>query len=89
MHRASVEQVVIYNDDNLKLLFARGLSFDQIGVELGVTRSTIAGEVKRMKLTRFTVRPNKNTISIKPRTPVEMTKSEMHDMLRKAVENTK
>jgi hypothetical protein len=33
--------------------------------------------------------PNRNTIAVKPYKHVEMTKSEMYEMLRKAVENTK
>lgn len=35
------------------------------------------------------IKPNKNSIGMRPRNHVEMTKSEMQDMLRKAVENTK
>lgn len=33
--------------------------------------------------------PNRNTVYLKPFKHVEMTKAEMQDMLRKAVENTK
>lgn len=35
------------------------------------------------------LKPNRNTGYLKPFKHVEMTKAEMQDMLRKAVENTK
>lgn len=78
-----------YSDDNLRRLFAKGLSFDQMAVELEVTRGVIAGKVHRLGLKRTHIKPNRNTISIRPNKPVEMTKAEMQQMLRKAVENTK
>ena len=34
-------------------------------------------------------KPNRNTIAMRPYKHVEMTKAEMQEMLRKAVENTK
>jgi hypothetical protein len=35
------------------------------------------------------MKPNRNSIAMRPFKHVEMTKAEMQDMLRKAVENTK
>lgn len=78
-----------YSDDALRKLYAKGLSFDQIAIELEVTRNAVAGKVKRLKLVRKSVRPNKHTIAIKPHKYVEMTREEMREDLRKAVENTK
>lgn len=78
-----------YSDSKLRSLYAQGLSYDEIAVQLGTTRDAISGKVTRLKLQRRRIKPNSNTIAIRPRNAVEMTKTEMHDMLRRAVENTK
>ena len=45
------------------------------------------GKKRELAITR--PKPNRNTIAVRPRKHVQMTKSEMYEDLRKAVENTK
>ena len=111
-----------YNDTNLLALDRQGLSYTQIGAALGVSRSVIAGRIRRIRqgikaspvrvvpiprepgvnpagktrdytpapAPRFVARlaPNRNTIGSSHRNAVSLTKTEMYEMLRKAVENT-
>lgn len=103
--RFKARKIMEYTDDNVRLLYAEGLSNTEMGSRLGVSRSAVAGKVKRLGLAgtrsshpkpgvarpapRQALKPNRNTIAMRPFGHKEMTKSEMQADLRKAVENTK
>ena len=109
-------------DEELLKLDARGQSFSQIAAALGVTRSVVAGRLKRIRAKApqavrkrepgknpngvkqdskkrappYTHKPrpqarapNRNSIAIRPLNAVNMTKSELREMLHQAVKNTK
>lgn len=114
-----------YNDTNLLALDAQGLSFTEIGRELGVSRNTVGGRLHRLRRnleakTRTRrqgvhpqgktidydnrsvvlhdkntaehmrkIRPNKQTVAVRPHKYKNPTKAEMYADLKRAVENTK
>ena len=79
-----------YNEQNLRTLHAQGLSFTQIAIQLGVTRSVISGKVSRLGLSRRSLLAKAETnVATRPARYVEPTKAELREMLRQAVENTK
>ena len=83
----------VVDEAALRRLFAKGLSFTAIARELGssVTAAAVAGMVRRLKLQRLKLqRPAPDPLHRKPRPPLPraMTRQELNDMLREAVENT-
>ena len=87
----------VVDEARLRPLFAKGLSFTQIARELGppVTPGAVAGMCRRLKLVRpAVVQPNKSRESrelgyaFRSKSHREMTKPELNEMLRQAVENT-
>lgn len=93
----------LLTDERLVYLIKQGFSYGEIAEEAGVTRSVISGRVYRMKKNKVEL-PKKvsNSVAIEtrpkmfvPRSPKlhsdktsHMTKSELREMLRQAVENT-
>jgi hypothetical protein len=95
---APTKQKSAVDEAALRRLFAKGLSFTEIARELGssVTAAAVAGMVRRLKLQRLKLqrlklqRPAPDPLHRKPRPPLPraMTRQELNEMLREAVENT-
>ena len=95
-----VNVVMEYNEENLLKLHAQGLTYLQMANVFGVTRSSVGGKLYRLGLKKAEpkkivvkvakpLKPNKHTFVFKAHTHKDMTKNELRDMLKQAVENTK
>lgn len=92
-----------YSLENLLALYQKGLTQSQIARELNVTKGSVKGKLSRLKkksmlpekIARVPIaspiksKPNRYSIAVKPHKYEKPTKSELYDILKRAVENTK